>query len=152
MILYQVRNNISQLITNQWTSDMAGENYYEECFGKQDRWIKLDEGDPLIASAIETRTITDVEATETDPAITHTEYRMSAEYTILQTDLGQSLEMNKIRSKRNYLLFICDWTQLIDSPLTQQQKNDWATYRQALRDLPQQENLDPNNPIWPLQP
>jgi hypothetical protein len=40
-----------------------------------------------------------------------------------------------IRQTRNYLLQECDWTQLPDSPLTEEKRSEWATYRQALRDI-----------------
>ena len=42
----------------------------------------------------------------------------------------------KIRSERSRLLTFSDWTQFSDSPLTDAKKQEWATYRQALRDLP----------------
>lgn len=42
----------------------------------------------------------------------------------------------ELRKIRNGLLKECDWTQFADSPLTQEQKQAWATYRQQLRDLP----------------
>lgn len=40
------------------------------------------------------------------------------------------------RSKRNDLLAASDWTQANDSPLANDKKIEWATYRTALRDLP----------------
>ena len=40
------------------------------------------------------------------------------------------------RLERNRRLAKCDWTQGNDSPLTTDKKTEWATYRQALRDLP----------------
>jgi len=40
------------------------------------------------------------------------------------------------RSKRNDLLAASDWTQANDSPLSNDKKIEWATYRTALRDLP----------------
>jgi hypothetical protein len=40
------------------------------------------------------------------------------------------------RVQRDVLLSACDWTQGIDSPLSVELKEAWATYRQALRDLP----------------
>jgi hypothetical protein len=43
--------------------------------------------------------------------------------------------INVIRQTRNYLLQQCDWTQLPDSPLTDTKRMEWATYRQALRDI-----------------
>ena len=46
----------------------------------------------------------------------------------------------ELRRIRNVLLRDSDWTQFNDSPLTDQQKQAWATYRQALRDLPANSN------------
>ena len=40
--------------------------------------------------------------------------------------------------KRNRLLSASDWTQVPDSPLSDAKKAEWATYRKALRDIPQQ--------------
>lgn len=41
-----------------------------------------------------------------------------------------------VREKRNDLLAASDWTQANDSPLSNDKKIEWATYRTALRDLP----------------
>ncbi len=54
-----------------------------------------------------------------------------------------------IDPSRKMLLFDSDWTQLPDSPLTDSKKAEWATYRQALRDLPSS-NTTPID--WPLPP
>lgn len=53
--------------------------------------------------------------------------------------------------KRNKLLYESDWTQIPNSPLTPEQVEQWAVYRQALRDVPQQEGY-PMNIIWPVAP
>jgi len=45
----------------------------------------------------------------------------------------QSVNM---RNARNLFLKACDWTQLPDAPLTDEQRAAWATYRQELRDAP----------------
>jgi hypothetical protein len=42
----------------------------------------------------------------------------------------------KVRRSRNLLLTESDWTQVNDSPLSDTKKEEWAVYRQALRDLP----------------
>ncbi len=56
-----------------------------------------------------------------------------------------------IRTKRDTLLADCDFTQLPDAPLTADKKSAWASYRQALRDMPEKcTNLD--NPTWPSPP
>ena len=41
----------------------------------------------------------------------------------------------KVRLRRNILLQDTDWTQMPDSPLSDSKKTEWATYRQALRDM-----------------
>lgn len=41
-----------------------------------------------------------------------------------------------LRQKRDSLLINSDWTQTIDSPLSDTKKLEWQTYRQELRDLP----------------
>ena len=65
-------------------------------------------------------------------------------------DLGNAPLLKEIRTKRNALLSACDWTQLSDAP--EEKKADWAAYRQALRDLPNQPNFDPENVNWPVAP
>jgi len=56
-----------------------------------------------------------------------------------------------LRKQRNALLASSDWTQFTDSPLTNEAKTGWATYRQELRDLPTM-TQDPVNPTWPKMP
>ena len=41
-----------------------------------------------------------------------------------------------IRSNRDAKLRDSDWTQVADSPLTDEKKAEWATHRQELRDYP----------------
>ena len=45
-------------------------------------------------------------------------------------------DVNLMLSERHNLLVDSDWTQLPDSPLTDAEKQAWATYRQQLRDFP----------------
>jgi len=45
------------------------------------------------------------------------------------------VKWDEIRRERNRLLSKCDWTQLEDSPLTPEKKDEWASYRQYLRDI-----------------
>jgi hypothetical protein len=56
-----------------------------------------------------------------------------------------------LRGMRDALLSACDWTQANDSPLSATKRTEWATYRQALRDLPAN-TTDPANPVWPTKP
>lgn len=52
------------------------------------------------------------------------------------------------RAQRDRLLSESDWTQVLDAPVD---KSAWATYRQALRDIPQQAGF-PVAITWPVKP
>lgn len=54
----------------------------------------------------------------------------------------------KVREDRDLKLVASDWTQVIDAPVDQAA---WASYRQALRDIPEQEGF-PNSINWPTEP
>jgi hypothetical protein len=54
------------------------------------------------------------------------------------------------RDRRNELLSESDWTQLPDSPLSNQKQTEWQIYRQALRDITNQPN--PFSINWPSKP
>ncbi len=51
---------------------------------------------------------------------------------------------NAIRLARIIPLSESDWTQAVDSPLSEEDKQKWKEYRQALRDAPSKYE---NNPI-----
>ena len=55
---------------------------------------------------------------------------------------------SNVRDERNHKLSACDWTQLADSTAD---KTAWATYRQALRNVPSQDGF-PWTIEWPTQP
>ena len=55
---------------------------------------------------------------------------------------------SNVRRDRNRKLSACDWTQLADNMAD---KAAWATYRQALRDIPSQDGF-PWNVTWPTEP
>jgi len=62
-----------------------------------------------------------------------------------------SYQWEILRNQRDDKLLFCDWTQGNDTPLGSSKKTEWATYRQALRDLPANTS-DPKNPTWPTEP
>lgn len=59
-----------------------------------------------------------------------------------------ALKWAAVRAQRDGLLSQSDWTQVADAPVDQQA---WATYRQALRDLPENQS-DPFDITWPQAP
>jgi len=56
-----------------------------------------------------------------------------------------------MRADRNRLLTDCDWTQVSDAPVTDEQRAAWCIYRQALRDLPET-TADLAAVVWPVAP
>lgn len=60
----------------------------------------------------------------------------------------QAQQASIVRHDRNNRLSETDWTQVEDSPVD---KAAWATYRQALRDVPTQAGF-PWDVNWPSQP
>jgi hypothetical protein len=56
-----------------------------------------------------------------------------------------------LRHERNMLLAQSDWTQVLDAPLNQQDRESWKEYRQQLRDMPETV-LDPESVVWPEKP
>lgn len=54
-----------------------------------------------------------------------------------------------VRGQRNMILARSDWTQLPDAQLTSTEIANWASYRQALRDITNQS--DPFNITWPTK-
>jgi hypothetical protein len=63
-------------------------------------------------------------------------------------DATNEHKWEQIKLWRNAKLAQSDWTQLPDAPVDQAA---WATYRQALRDLPAS-NTDPRQIEFPAQP
>lgn len=56
-----------------------------------------------------------------------------------------------IRLRRDTLLANSDWTQMPDSPLSEEMRTKWQVYRQKLRDITTAYS-DPNKVVWPLAP
>jgi Phage tail assembly chaperone protein len=54
-------------------------------------------------------------------------------------------------SRRNGLLYASDWTQLPNNPLTPEAQQQWADYRQQLRDITTQPGY-PFSVVWPTAP
>ena len=61
------------------------------------------------------------------------------------------LDMSHVRAQRNGMLSSCDWTQLGDAALGDHTAEEWATYRQALRDVPQTYSRV-SEVVWPMDP
>lgn len=60
----------------------------------------------------------------------------------------------EIRQYRNGLLAASDWTQMPDSPLSDEDKANWVMYRDQLRNFPQWNSgaTDWDSLVWPTPP
>lgn len=70
--------------------------------------------------------------------------------TIIPQSLTRAMRILDIRRRRDAQLRSSDWTQANDSPLLVADKEAWATYRAALRSLPQQPGFP--DVEWPRPP
>ncbi len=61
------------------------------------------------------------------------------------------LDMNHVRGQRDGQLRGSDWTQIGDAALGDHTAEEWATYRQSLRDLPQTYSRV-SEVVWPNDP
>ena len=59
-----------------------------------------------------------------------------------------------IRVKRSKLLHLSDWTQIPDSDLSKEKRQEWADYRKKLRDLPSITNSTNcmSDVVFPIKP
>ena len=57
----------------------------------------------------------------------------------------------KIREERNQLLKDSDYIMVSDAPITTEKKEEWETYRQVLRDIPQDYD-SPDEVVYPDKP
>ena len=85
---------------------------------------------------------TDTPATDTTPAKT------AAENETAYKAMKDAEQAKSVRTSRTQLLKDSDWTQIADSTAD---KDAWATYRQALRDITSQAGF-PWTIDWPEQP
>ena len=82
------------------------------------------------------------------PVFTDTEEATAAEQEAAYKAAKDAEQAKSVRASRNDKLKECDWTQIADSTAD---KQAWATYRQALRDVTAQAGF-PWTIDWPAQP
>jgi hypothetical protein len=73
------------------------------------------------------------------------------DYDTKQWVLDYPTQETVVKQKRDDFLYKSDWTQIPNNPLTTEQQQAWAVYRQELRDVTSQSGY-PFNVIWPTPP
>ncbi len=74
-----------------------------------------------------------------------------AEFPENEEDHEYSHKKSEIIQRRNILLNDSDYLMMIDYPISDEKKQEIKVYRQALRDIPQQDGF-PDNIVWPDKP
>ena len=98
IILYQIKNLATGLITNEWTSDVDGPDRYEPGFGKPVRTLTEDASGAVKDIDGSDANIALATATGTD-ADGHKTYQMPAEYELIQTDITAQVAAQKLLEK-----------------------------------------------------
>ncbi len=78
-------------------------------------------------------------------------YRETVVSAVVDEAARDAAQAETVRAERDGRLAECDWTQMSDTPLDDEARAAWATYRQALRDVPQQGGF-PDAVEWPNKP
>lgn len=136
---------------------MINEGQIERAPKNKGSWVNFDKNIILMQADGYLPVVVIEEPTAEKPIVKYREingqieqYAEAAPVSNVAEPTAEQQEM-QIRAQRNSLLTLCDWTQLPDAPLTTEQKQEWAEYRQALRDVPEQAGF-PENVAWPLVP
>ncbi len=136
---------VTEEVLNEWGADIifegpqaTGGTVYQ--YSQRDGVVQI--GDKWYTKYILGPVFTDRPATDTEPAKTAAE--QEAEYKAMK-DAEQAKSVRADRTKR---LADSDWTQIADSTAD---KQAWAGYRQALRDITSQAGF-PWTIDWPEQP
>ena len=74
-----------------------------------------------------------------------------AEFPENEEDPAYSQKKNEVIQRRNNLLNDSDYLLMTDYPISDEKKQEIKVYRQALRDIPQQDGF-PDNIVWPDKP
>ena len=156
----KILNNAIVKYPYQWTDFEADNNNTNYGYPQPDLLTIFPQTDianqgytvVLVASATKPIINEATQSVEEDtPTLINEVWTQNWVVTTLTTDQQAALTTNeavKIRQQRNDKLKECDWTQVADAPVD---KTVWATYRQALRDLPSATGF-PWDMTWPTEP
>ena len=136
---------------------LIDENQIERVPKNKGGWVNYDKNTELLEADGYLPLVVIEETTAEKPIVKYREvngqieqYAEAAPVPAVPEPTFEQQEM-QVRAQRNSLLNLCDWTQLSDAPLTTEQKQEWAEYRQALRDVPEQAGF-PAAVVWPSAP
>lgn len=136
---------------------LISDTQIEKAPKNKDGWVNYDKNAELLTAEGYLPVIVIEEPTAEKPIVKYRQlngrieqYAVAAPVPSVPEPTAEQQEI-QVRAQRNSLLSLSDWTQLADAPLTTEQKQAWAEYRQALRDVPEQAGF-PDAVVWPSAP
>ena len=101
--------------------------------------------DEMVPEIMETRGFCDIELNEDGTELVSFTAREIPE------PKPEPMTAEEARAKRDKLLAETDWTQVLDAPISAECREAFRVYRQALRDITEQEGF-PSVIEWPVKP
>lgn len=137
MKYFSVYNNVGQILQSGQCSD---DDYNLQC----------SDGNSIIEQQTNpsTQYVSDGKVINIPPK---PDYASNFDYASGQWVGDLDAQETNVISRRNMILYSCDWTQLPNGPLTVEVQQEWAVYRQALRDITTQSGY-PFDVVWPTPP
>lgn len=132
----------------QVTANVSNLHLLDQASLKAIGWLPFSEVHNATANQV--MTSSEIQVQENAVVRVYTYRDMTTEEIAATQQVDTTNVWNNVRIERTNKLAKCDWTQLSDSPLTDAEKLNWKTYRQALRDITTQ--TDPENITWPQEP
>jgi hypothetical protein len=137
MKYFTVYNDVGQILQSGYCSD---EDYTLQCVSGN---FILEQKTNPSTQYISNGNVVDIPAKP--------DYESSFDYSSGQWVQNSDAQKQTVITKRNALLYSSDWTQLANGPLTPEIQQEWALYRQQLRDITDQSGY-PFNVAWPTPP
>ncbi len=72
------------------------------------------------------------------------------EYAEWESGINYTGALNVARARRDMLLKLSDWTDT--APMSEEKREEWRVYRQALRDLPETITIENPTIVYPIEP
>jgi hypothetical protein len=131
-----------------WRTD-SGERPTDEWLASNGFYGLVETPSPSVDDRAETASLEDVEAwTVSDQEQTVTQNWRVEQLSATEREELQVKQAEKVRTRRMQLLFLSDYTQVLDFV---GDREVWVAYRQALRDVPAQPGF-PWDVVWPAEP
>jgi hypothetical protein len=133
--------NFNQTLTSEMVAPLGYALYEFSQIPSPERYKKIQEGTPIARG---------ISPEDTGIGVYYQNWLL-VDMTDEERTHADSIRAEEMRQQRNLKLRLSDWTQLPDSPLTAEKRQEWVVYRSQLRDITNQAGF-PWNVVWPTEP